>query len=77
MSSNVECQLCHQPVRSDLARRRRIGSRCWRKLRPAQRAAITELVRRGWSLGPNEARAALSRPAPAGDGQLPLQGADQ
>jgi len=72
MSGEVECQLCHQPVRSDVARARRIGSRCWRKLRPDQRAAIVQLTRRGRSLGPNEARAALSRPATPSEGQILL-----
>ncbi|GGX99104.1 hypothetical protein [Streptomyces fructofermentans] len=69
---DVECTQCRKPVRSALARARRVGSQCWRKLRPDQRAAITELTRRGWSLGPREARAALDRPAPAGTGQLPI-----
>ncbi|MGW6210979.1 hypothetical protein [Streptomyces sp. NPDC055109] len=74
MSSEIECQLCHQPVRSAAARARRVGSSCWRKLRPDQRAAITQLTRRGWSLGPHEARAALNRPAPAAPDQLALTG---
>lgn len=69
----VECALCRQPVKSETARARRVGGGCWRKLAPHQRAAILELTRGcGWSLGPNEARAALARPAPAGTGQLPL-----
>lgn len=73
MANDVECALCHQPVKSKTARARRVGGGCWRKLRPDQRAAILELTRgRGGSLGPNEARALLSRPAPAGTGQLPL-----
>jgi hypothetical protein len=71
----VECQLCHKPVRSTVARARRIGSRCWRKLRPDQRAAITALTRRGQPFGPAEARAALNRPAPATHDQLALNGA--
>ncbi|WP_330349614.1 hypothetical protein [Streptomyces sp. NBC_00582] len=58
------CELCHQPIRSAAARARRIGSRCWRKLRPDQRAAIRA--------EPFRIRAILARPAPATDGQLPL-----
>ncbi|MEV1063417.1 hypothetical protein [Streptomyces sp. NPDC050263] len=61
----VECELCKQPIRSAAARARRIGSRCWRKLRPDQRAAIRR--------DPARIRAALSQPAPAVDGQLPLE----
>jgi len=57
--------MCHQPTRSRAARERGgIGGRCWRKLRPAQRAAIRS--------DPGRARAVLARPAPPGDGQLPL-----
>ncbi|WP_314411413.1 hypothetical protein [Streptomyces sp. DSM 40484] len=69
---DVECALCHLPVRSAVARARRVGGRCWRKLRADQRAALTRLTRGGRSLSPYEARAALARPAPAGTGQLPL-----
>lgn len=76
MSDEVACQLCHKPVRSAVARARRIGSRCWRKLRPDQRAAITTLARRGQSLGPTEAHAALNRPAPTAPGQLTLAAED-
>ncbi|MGW0566118.1 hypothetical protein [Streptomyces tauricus] len=73
MADDVECAYCHKPVRSAEARARRIGSGCWRKLRPDQRAKFREYTRgRGWQLGPREARAILSRPAPAGTGQLPL-----
>ena len=72
MTDQVDCQLCHKPVRSGAARARRIGSQCWRKLRPDQRAAITQLTRRGRPLGPDQTRAALNRPAPAGDGQMPF-----
>lgn len=72
MTAEVECQLCRKPVRSVMARARRIGSGCWRKLRPDQRTAITTLTRRGWSLGPAETRAALSRARPAGAGQTVL-----
>lgn len=72
MSDEVACQLCHKPVRSAVARARRIGSRCWRKLRPDQRAAITTLARRSQPLGLAEARAALNRPAPTSPDQLAL-----
>jgi len=64
----VECELCHQPVRSAAARARRIGGRCWRKLRPDQRAAI--------KASPLRIRAILARPAPVTDGQLPLEEAE-
>ncbi|WP_406365218.1 hypothetical protein [Streptomyces sp. NBC_00645] len=76
MTGEVECQLCHKPVRSGVARTRRVGSRCWRKLRPDQRATITALTRRGRSLGPHQIRAALNRPAPAAPDQLALTGGD-
>ncbi|MEU9134631.1 hypothetical protein AB0D33_01450 [Streptomyces sp. NPDC048404] len=72
MTDEVECQTCHKPVRSRAARARRIGSRCWRKLRPDQRAAITKLARRGRPLGPSETRAALNRAVPPGRGQTAL-----
>jgi hypothetical protein len=72
MTGEVECQACHKPVRSAVAQARRIGSRCWRKLRPDQRAAITELARRGRPLGPSETRAALNRAVPPGAGQTAL-----
>lgn len=72
MTDEVECQACHKPVRSATARARRIGSRCWRKLRPDQRAAMTELVRRGRPLGAAETRAALNRAVPPGAGQTAL-----
>lgn len=74
MNDEVACQLCHKPVRSAVARARRIGSRCWRKLRPDQRAAITTLARRSQPLGPSEARAALHRPAPTTPDQLTFTG---
>lgn len=64
MSEPVLCALCHKPIRSAAARERRIGSRCWRKLRPDQRAAIRAT--------PSRIRAILARPALATDGQLPL-----
>ncbi|MEU9245830.1 hypothetical protein [Streptomyces sp. NPDC048385] len=41
-----------------------IGGRCWRKLRPDQRAAIRAT--------PFRIRAILARPVPTADGQLPL-----
>ncbi|MFJ1657207.1 hypothetical protein [Streptomyces anthocyanicus] len=63
--TDVECALCHKPVRSAAARKRRIGSRCWRKLTPAQRAALRA--------NPSNIRAALAQPAPTTDGQLPLE----
>lgn len=65
MTDTAECALCHKPVRSAVARARRIGSRCWRKLRPDQRAALRR--------DPARIRAVLSQPAPAVDGQLPLE----
>jgi len=65
VSESGLCALCHKPVRSAAARARRIGSRCWRKLRPDQRAAIRA--------DPLRIRAILTRPAPAIDGQLPLE----
>lgn len=60
----VVCALCHKPVRSAAARARRIGSRCWRKLRPDQRTSIRA--------DPARVYAALSRPAPVADAQLPF-----
>lgn len=66
MSTPAECPMCHQPTRSAAARARGgIGGRCWRKLSPDQRAAIRR--------APGRIRAALTRPAPAGDGQLPIE----
>lgn len=64
MTGAGECEVCHQPIRSAVARARRIGSRCWRKLRPDQRAAI----RRDSA----SVRAILARPVPVADDQLPL-----
>jgi hypothetical protein len=60
----VLCALCHKPIRSAAARARRIGSRCWRKLRPDQRAALRR--------DPARIRAVLDQPAPAAAGQLPF-----
>jgi hypothetical protein len=57
------CALCHKPLRSAAARARRIGSRCWRKLSPAQRAAIRR--------NPSRIRAVLA-PVTAVPEQLPL-----
>ncbi|WP_328439332.1 DUF6011 domain-containing protein [Streptomyces sp. NBC_00444] len=68
MTETVECELCHKPIRSAVARARRIGSRCWRKLAPAQRAAIRR--------DPGLVRAVLTRPVPTADGQLPLEEQD-
>ncbi|MEU1275289.1 hypothetical protein [Streptomyces sp. NPDC005799] len=65
MSDVPECALCHQPIRSAAARERRVGGRCWRKLRPDQRAAIRQ--------DPARFRSALSRPAPVADAQLRLE----
>lgn len=68
MSAAVMCEVCHQPTRSAAARARRIGGRCWRKLRPGQRAAIRR--------DPASVRAVLRQPAPPGDGQLPIDEQD-
>jgi hypothetical protein len=58
--------MCHQPTRSEAARQRGgIGERCWRKLAPAQRAAIRTK--------PTQVRTALARMAPVTHGQLPLE----
>jgi hypothetical protein len=73
VSEPVECQACHKPIRSTASLGRRIGGRCWRKLRPDQRAAMHALL--GQSARPSAAavRRALNQPTPAGDGQLPLE----
>jgi hypothetical protein len=57
------CALCHKPLRSAAARARRIGSRCWRKLTPAQRGAIRR--------DPSRIRTVLA-PVTAVADQLPL-----
>jgi hypothetical protein len=58
--------MCHQPTRSAAAQQRGgIGGRCWRKLRPEQRAAIRQ--------DPTRFRAALAQPVPVADNQLPLE----
>ena len=67
-TEDVECALCRRPVRSAAARKRRVGSGCWRKLSPAQRAAFHR--------SPAAVRAALTRPVPAADGQLPFDDQD-
>ncbi|MEU6376769.1 hypothetical protein [Streptomyces sp. NPDC046909] len=65
MSAPVQCPMCHQPTRSAAAKKRGgIGGRCWRKLAPAQRAAIRQ--------DPARFRAILARPIPVADDQLPL-----
>lgn len=69
----AECQMCHQPVRSDEARRRRIGSRCWRKLSPAQREAVRQVLALAGTPSPGRVRTALNQAASLGDGQLPLE----
>ncbi|MDX2698961.1 hypothetical protein [Streptomyces ipomoeae] len=73
MSEPVECQYCHKPIRSRASMGRRIGGRCWRKLRPEQRAAMRALL--GQSARPSVAavRRALAQAAPPTDGQLPLE----
>ncbi|WP_435218362.1 hypothetical protein [Streptomyces sp. bgisy034] len=66
MKAPAECPLCHQPTRSETARRRGgIGEHCWRKLAPAQRAAIRQ--------DPGHVRAVLTRPVPVADAQLPIE----
>lgn len=72
MSTPVECELCHQPIRSRVSRARRIGSHCWRKLPPAQRALLRRLLKHTPALSAARVRAALNQPPPADDGQLPL-----
>ncbi|WP_405924895.1 hypothetical protein [Streptomyces sp. NBC_00035] len=76
MSDPAECQLCRQPVRSGLARRRRIGGRCWRKLTPAQRDTVRQLLALTATPSAARVRAALNQPVQAGDGQLPLEEMD-
>jgi hypothetical protein len=65
VSKEVECRLCRRPVRSAAAKERQVGAGCWRKLTPAQRAAIRR--------SPAAARTALTQPVPDVDGQLPLE----
>lgn len=52
---------------------RRIGGRCWRKLRPAQRQAMRALLRLTAAPAVARVRAALNQPTPTADGQLPLE----
>jgi hypothetical protein len=73
MRTPVECQACRKPIRSAASMGRRIGGRCWRKLRPDQRAAIRAVLTRTAKPSAATVRAALNQPAPAGDGQLPLE----
>lgn len=57
--------MCRQPTRSQGAKKRGgIGGRCWRKLAPAQRAAIRR--------DPTRLRSVLARPVALSDNQLPL-----
>jgi hypothetical protein len=61
--------MCHQPTRSASAQLRGgIGGRCWRKLAPAQRAAIRQ--------DPARIRAVLARPVPVAEAQLLLEEQD-
>ena len=68
----VECQYCHQPIRSRASMARRIGSRCWRKLAPAQRDAIRAALTKTSSPSAAAVRNLLARHAPNVAGQLPL-----
>ncbi|MGY1498579.1 DUF6011 domain-containing protein [Streptomyces sp. QTS52] len=68
----VECELCHQPIRSAASRARRIGSRCWRKLPPAQRAVMRRLLKATAAPSAARVRRVLNQPTPVADGQLPL-----
>lgn len=73
MSEPVECQACRKPIRSAASMGRRIGGRCWRKLRPDQRAQLRALL--GQTARPSAAavRRALNQAPPPTDGQLPLE----
>lgn len=73
----VECQACHKAIRSAASLGRRVGGRCWRKLRPNQRAAMRALL--GQTARPSAAavRAALNQPPPKTAGQLPLDEQEQ
>lgn len=73
MSESVDCEQCRQPIRSTASKARRIGGHCWRKLTPAQRQAIRQLLTPTATPSAARVRAALNRPAPAGVGQLPLE----
>jgi hypothetical protein len=72
MTSEVDCQACHKPVRSAAARARRIGSRCWRKLRPDQRAALCRLLTITRTPSPSLVSAALNRAVTVGHGQTAI-----
>lgn len=76
MTSPVECQYCHQPIRSRSSMARRIGGRCWRKLSPAQRTAIRAALAKNSSPSAAAVRTLLTRHAPDVDGQLPLDEQD-
>lgn len=56
---------------------RRIGSRCWRKLAPAQRAAIRAALAKNSTPSAAAVRNLLARHAPDVDGQLPLDEQEQ
>jgi hypothetical protein len=77
VSAETECQYCHKPIRSTAAMGRRIGGRCWRKLTPAQRAAIRALLGKTATPSAAAVRTALNQPSPAGEGQLPLDEQEQ
>lgn len=68
----AECAMCHQPIRSTTAVARRVGSGCWRKLAPAERAVIRRLLKHPTAPSTARVRAALNHLTRAGDGQLPL-----
>ncbi|MDX2520557.1 MULTISPECIES: hypothetical protein [Streptomyces] len=72
MRTPVECQACHKPIRSRASMGRRIGGRCWRKLRPDQRALMRRLLRLTKTPSAAAVRRALNQPPPPTDGQLPL-----
>ena len=72
MSTPAECAMCHQPIYSAAATRRRVGSGCWRKLSPAQRALVRRLLKATAAPSTARVRAALNHPTPPGEGQLPL-----
>jgi hypothetical protein len=72
MSESVQCQACHKPIRSAASTARRIGGRCWRKLRPDQRAVMRRLLRLTKTPSAAAVRRALNQPLPLSDGQLPL-----
>ncbi|MDX3202100.1 hypothetical protein [Streptomyces scabiei] len=77
MSDPVECQACHKPIRSAASLGRRIGGRCWRKLRPDQRALMRRLLRLTKRPSAAAVRRALNQPPPSADGQLPLDEQEQ